>query len=375
MNHCFYGSISHIITYIFYKIKDNWPISPKFVFNSLKILMQILITGGAGFIGSHTYVVLKEHGYTPVIVDNFSNSSKLVIKNLEIITKDAVIFEEGDVNDPLTYDLLFTKYDIKGIIHFAASKAVGESVENPLKYYRNNVASTVLLLEKMAQYGLSNLVFSSSCTVYGQPETLPATEESPVQAATSPYGNSKQICEEIIRDTVEASMKLKAIALRYFNPIGAHESALIGELPLGPPANLIPFLTQSVAGLRGPLQVWGTDYPTPDGTAIRDYIHVVDLAGAHVKALAHLIEGKSALNYDFFNIGTGQGSSVMEVINAFEKATGKKVPYEIRDRRAGDITTVYASTDKSNQVLGWKTQYSLEKALQDAWKWQEAIMK
>ena len=225
----------------------------------------------------------------------------------------------------------------------------------------------------MAQYGLSNLVFSSSCTVYGQPESLPATEESPVQPATSPYGNSKQICEEIIRDTVAASSTLKAIALRYFNPIGAHESALIGELPIGPPANLIPFLTQSVAGLRGPLQVWGTDYPTPDGTAIRDYIHVVDLAGAHVKALAHLIEGKSSKNYDFFNIGTGQGSSVMEVITAFEKATGKKVPYEIRDRRAGDITAVYASTDKSNQVLGWKTQFSLEKALQDAWKWQEAI--
>jgi UDP-glucose 4-epimerase len=335
--------------------------------------MQILITGGAGFIGSHTYVVLKEHGYTPIIVDNFSNSSKKVIKNLEIITKEPVIFEEGDVNHPETYDLLFTKYDIKGIIHFAASKAVGESVENPLKYYRNNVAATVLLLEKMAQYGLSNLVFSSSCTVYGQPETLPATEESPVQPATSPYGNSKQICEEIIRDTVAASSTLKAIALRYFNPIGAHESALIGELPIGPPANLIPFLTQSVAGIRGPLQVWGTDYPTPDGTAIRDYIHVVDLAGAHVKALAHLIDGKSTENYDFFNIGTGQGSSVMEVITAFEKATGKKVPYEIRDRRAGDITAVYASTDKSNQVLGWKTQFSLEKALQDAWKWQEAI--
>lgn len=337
--------------------------------------MQILITGGAGFIGSHTYVVLKANGYTPIIVDNFSNSSKQVIKNLEIITKESVIYEEGDVNNPETYDRLFTKYNIKGIIHFAASKAVGESVENPLKYYRNNVASTILLLEKMAQYGLSNLVFSSSCTVYGQPETLPATEESPVQPATSPYGNSKQICEEIIRETVLASATLKAIALRYFNPIGAHESALIGELPLGPPANLIPFLTQSVAGLRGPLQVWGTDYPTPDGTAIRDYIHVVDLAEAHLKALAHLIEGKSTLSYDFFNIGTGQGNSVMEVITAFEKATGMKVPYEIRDRRAGDITAVYASTDKSNSVLGFKTQYSLEKALQDAWKWQEALVK
>lgn len=373
MNHGFNGSFRHAERIFLTKLKTFGLFSPKFVFNSFKLRMQILITGGAGFIGSHTYVVLKENGYTPIIVDNFSNSSKQVIKNLEIITKEPVIFEEGDVNHPETYDLLFSKYDIKGIIHFAASKAVGESVENPLKYYRNNVASTVLLLEKMAQYGLSNLVFSSSCTVYGQPETLPATEESPVQPATSPYGNSKQICEEIIRDTVAASSQLKAIALRYFNPIGAHESALIGELPIGPPANLIPFLTQSVAGLRGPLQVWGTNYPTPDGTAIRDYIHVVDLAGAHVKALAHLIEGKSTKNYDFFNIGTGQGSSVMEVIQAFEKATGKKVPYEIRDRRAGDITAVYASTDKSNLVLGWKTQFSLEKALQDAWKWQEAI--
>jgi UDP-glucose 4-epimerase len=373
MNHGFNGSFRHRERIFLTKLKTFGLFSPKFVFNSYHLRMQILITGGAGFIGSHTYVVLKEHGYTPVIVDNFSNSSKKVIKNLEIITKEPVIFEEGDVNHPETYDQLFKKYDIRGIIHFAASKAVGESVENPLKYYRNNVASTVLLLEKMAEYGLSNLVFSSSCTVYGQPETLPATEESPVQPATSPYGNSKQICEEIIRDTVAASSTLKAIALRYFNPIGAHESALIGELPIGPPANLIPFLTQSVAGLRGPLQVWGTDYPTPDGTAIRDYIHVVDLAGAHVKALAHLIDGKSTKNYDFFNIGTGQGSSVMEVITAFEKATGKKVPYEIRDRRAGDITAVYASTDKSNQVLGWKTQFSLEKALQDAWKWQEAI--
>ncbi len=373
MNHGFNGSFRHRERIFLTKLKTFGLFSPKFVFNSYHLRMQILITGGAGFIGSHTYVVLKEHGYTPIIVDNFSNSSKKVIKNLEIITKEPVIFEEGDVNHPETYDQLFKKYDIRGIIHFAASKAVGESVENPLKYYRNNVASTVLLLEKMAEYGLSNLVFSSSCTVYGQPETLPATEESPVQPATSPYGNSKQICEEIIRDTVAASSALKAIALRYFNPIGAHESALIGELPIGPPANLIPFLTQSVAGLRGPLQVWGTDYPTPDGTAIRDYIHVVDLAGAHVKALAHLIEGKSTKNYDFFNIGTGQGSSVMEVITAFEKATGKKVPYEIRDRRAGDITAVYASTDKSNQVLGWKTQFSLEKALQDAWKWQEAI--
>ena len=335
--------------------------------------MNILITGGAGFIGSHTYVALKEHGFTPIIVDNFSNSSDSVIRQLAEICQEPVEFVQGDINLHATLDTVFTHYNIEGVIHFAAAKAVGESVENPLKYYRNNVGATILLLEKMQEYGVKNLVFSSSCTVYGQPETLPVTENSPVMKALSPYGNTKQICEEIIEESTRASQQLKSISLRYFNPIGAHESALIGELPLGTPANLIPFLTQSVAGLRGPLQVWGTDYPTPDGTAIRDYIHVVDLAGAHVKALAHLIEGKSTLNYDFFNIGTGQGSSVMEVITAFEKATGKKVPYEIRDRRAGDITAVFASTDKSNKVLGWKTQFSLEKALQDAWKWQEAI--
>lgn len=337
-------------------------------------MMNILITGGAGFIGSHTYVVLQENGYNPIIVDNFSNSSEKVIQNLETICGKPVTYVKADVNDPATYDQLFSNYQIDGIIHFAASKAVGESVANPLKYYRNNVASTVLLLEKMQQYGINNLVFSSSCTVYGQPDELPVTENSPVQEAMSPYGNTKQICEEIIRDTVQADASLKAISLRYFNPIGAHKSALIGELPLGPPANLIPFLTQSVAGLRGPLQVWGTDYPTSDGTAIRDYIHVCDLAHAHVKALLHILTKPNASYYDFFNIGTGEGSSVLQVIQAFEKATHKKVTYEVRDRRPGDITAVYAATEKSNNILGWKAEISLEEALKDAWAWQEALL-
>jgi UDP-glucose 4-epimerase len=337
-------------------------------------MMNILITGGAGFIGSHTYVVLQENGYNPIIVDNFSNSSEKVINNLETICGKPVIYVKADVNEPATYDQLFTTHQIDGIIHFAASKAVGESVANPLKYYRNNVASTVLLLEKMQQYGVNNLVFSSSCTVYGQPDELPVTENSPVQEAVSPYGNTKQICEEIIRDTVQANTTLKAISLRYFNPIGAHKSALIGELPLGPPANLIPFLTQSVARLRGPLQVWGTDYPTADGTAIRDYIHVMDLAHAHVKALVHMLGKPNTAYYDFFNIGTGEGSSVYQVIQAFEKATHKKVAYEVRDRRPGDITAVYAATEKSNNILGWKAEISLEEALKDAWAWQEALL-
>ncbi len=337
--------------------------------------MNILITGGAGFIGSHTYVVLKENGFNPIIVDNFSNSSIHVIQNLETICQSPVVYYHLDVNDPKTYDQVFKEHKIDGVIHFAASKAVGESVENPLKYYKNNVASTILLLEKMLEYNIKNLVFSSSCTVYGQPAELPVTEKSPVQIAISPYGNTKQMCEEIIADTTQASNDLKAISLRYFNPIGAHKSALIGELPLGPPANLIPFLTQSVAGLRGPLQVFGTDYPTSDGSAVRDYIHVCDLAEAHVKALQHLIDQKDAASYyDFFNIGTGDGTSVLQIINAFEKTTGEKVNYELKPRRSGDITAVYAAIGKSKDVLGWQSKRSLEESLKDAWAWQKALL-
>lgn len=335
--------------------------------------MKILITGGAGFIGSHTFVVLQENGYTPVILDNLSNSSHQVIAALKKITSKEVIFIQGDVNNPTDLSAVFEQHLIEGVIHFAASKAVGESVENPLKYYRNNVSATILLIEKMLEYGVKNLVFSSSCTVYGQPVSLPVTENSEVQRATSPYGNTKQICEEIISDTVESKSGLSAISLRYFNPIGAHPSGLIGELPLGPPANLIPFLTQSVAGLRGPLNVYGNDYPTIDGTAIRDYIHVCDLANAHLKALEHLLNQKNSNFYDFFNIGTGKGSSVLEVIESFEKATGEKVQYTIQPKRAGDVTAVYASTDKSNEVLKWKAELSLEQSLKDAWTWQKQI--
>ena len=342
--------------------------------HSEQAYMNILITGGAGFIGSHTYVALSEHGFNPIIVDNFANSTDTVISNLAEITGAEVEIIRGDINDPTVLDQVFSTYNIEGVIHFAAAKAVGESVENPLKYYRNNVGATILLLEKMQEYGVKNLVFSSSCTVYGQPETLPVTENSPVLKALSPYGNTKQICEEIIEESTRASQQFKSISLRYFNPIGAHKSAKIGELPLGPPANLVPFLTQSVAGLRGALQIWGTDYPTPDGTAIRDYIHVCDLAEAHVKALAYLIKQEQSPFYDYFNIGSGEGSSVLQVIHAFEKATGKQVHYEIRERRLGDITSVYASTDKSNKTLDWKATRSLEESLKDAWAWQEAIL-
>jgi UDP-glucose 4-epimerase len=337
--------------------------------------MNILITGGAGFIGSHTYVVLKENGFNPIIIDNFSNSSIRVIQQLETICQSPVVYYNLDVNDSKTYDEIFNDHKIAGIIHFAASKAVGESVDNPLKYYKNNVASTILLLEKMQEYGIKNLVFSSSCTVYGQPAELPVTEQSPIQVAVSPYGNTKQMCEEIIADTALASSDLRAISLRYFNPIGAHPSALIGELPLGPPANLIPFLTQSVAGLRGPLQVFGTDYPTSDGSAIRDYIHVCDLAEAHLKALQHLLDQqKDQCYYDFFNIGTGEGTSVLQIIHAFEKATGEKVNYELKPRRSGDITAVYAAIEKSKVELGWKAKRSLEESLKDAWAWQKALL-
>lgn len=337
--------------------------------------MNILITGGAGFIGSHTYVVLKNNGFNPIIVDNFSNSSVQVIKNLEKICLAPVVYYHQDINDPKTYDQLFKEHKIDGIIHFAASKAVGESASNPLKYYKNNVASTILLLEKMKEYQIDKLVFSSSCTVYGQPKELPVTEKAAVQAAISPYGNTKQMCEEIIADTALASSEFKAISLRYFNPIGAHPSALIGELPIGPPANLIPFLTQSVAGLRGALQVFGTDYPTPDGSAVRDYIHVCDLAEAHVKALEYLIIKKEESSYyDFFNIGTGEGTSVLQIIHAFEKTTGEKVQYELKPRRSGDITSVYAAIEKSAKVLKWKSKRSLEDSLKDAWAWQKALL-
>jgi UDP-glucose 4-epimerase len=332
--------------------------------------MNILVTGGAGFIGSHTVVELQKVGFTSIILDNFSNSDIKVLDGLEKIMGEKVKYYQANINDASVWDTIFTEQKIDGIIHFAANKAVGESVEKPLKYYRNNVAATVLMIEKMIEHGVNNLVFSSSCTVYGQPESLPVTEDSHVQPATSPYGNSKQICEEIIRDTVQSTNDLHAISLRYFNPIGAHESCLIGELPLGVPANLVPFLTQSVAGIRGQLAVYGNDYPTSDGTAVRDYIHVVDLAKAHVSALNLLLKQPEGRYYDFFNIGTGKGSTVLEVITAFEEATGLKVDYAIKPRREGDVVAVYADCTKSKTILGWQTEKTLKDALGDAWKWQ-----
>lgn len=336
--------------------------------------MKVLITGGAGFIGSHTYVCLKSNGYQPIILDNFANSDEKVIKNLEIITGEKVLYYRGDANEKEVLHQLFSEHSIQGVIHFAADKAVGESVENPLKYYENNLLSTIQLLKVMIEKGVKNFVFSSSCTVYGQPDSLPVTENSPIKTAESPYGNTKQICEEIIADTVKSGASIKAIALRYFNPIGAHESGLIGELPLGVPANLIPYLTQSVAGIRGPLSVFGNDYPTPDGTAIRDYIHVCDLAEAHVKALLFADKQKVNSYYDVFNVGTGQGTSVLSIIKAFETANQIKVPYEIKPRRAGDITAVYADTQKSEKILQWKAQKTLEEALRDAWNWQQKLI-
>lgn len=338
--------------------------------------MKILVTGGAGFIGSHTVVELVAAGYTPIIVDNFQNSERSVLKGLENILSQKVTCYDVDCNDAAEMAAIFAKEgSIKGVIHFAADKAVGESVAHPIKYYRNNVGSLLTLLEVMAKADVHNLVFSSSCTVYGQPDALPVTESSPIQPAASPYGNTKQICEEIIRDVVASGSTLKALSLRYFNPIGAHASAEIGELPLGVPSNLVPFITQTAAGLRPQLSVFGHDYDTSDGTAIRDYIHVVDLARAHVRAL-EVLDGKSSEHfYDFVNLGTGHGATVLEVIHAFEKTTGVKVNYRLTDRRPGDVEQIYASVDKSAKMLGWKTELSLEQALQDAWRWQVRLGK
>jgi UDP-glucose 4-epimerase len=335
-------------------------------------LKNILVTGGAGFIGSHTVVELINAGYKPIIVDDFSNSEKSVIGNLEKITGQRIDFYEGEFQDRKLIREIASKHKLDGTIHFAAYKAVGESVEKPLKYYRNNVAGLVDLLELMEELGVDNLVFSSSCTVYGETDKLPLTEELPFKPAASPYGATKQMCEIIIRDTSVASRNLRSLSLRYFNPIGAHPTALIGELPIGKPTILVPFITQTVAGWHDKLTVFGNDYPTPDGTNIRDYIHVVDLAKAHVKALEYVSGNKPGF-YDVVNIGTGKGSSVLEVINTFESVTGQKVPYEIGDRRPGDIIASYASVEKAHKVLGWQAEKTLADALGDAWRWQKTL--
>lgn len=337
--------------------------------------MKILVTGGLGFIGSHTVVELQEKGHEVVIIDNLSNSSISVLDGIKNITGIKPVFENLDVrNKQAVQDFFKNHQDIVGVIHFAASKAVGESVENPLLYYENNINALVYLLQELTKLESANLIFSSSCTVYGQAEKMPITEDAPVQQAISPYGNTKQIGEEIITDVAKVT-NLNAVLLRYFNPIGAHNSTEIGELPLGVPQNLVPFITQTVIGMREQLSVFGNDYPTPDGTAIRDYIHVVDLAKAHVVALERLLQKNNKEVVETFNLGTGKGSSVLEVVQTFEKVSGKKVNHKIVARREGDITQAYANTDKANTVLGWQAQLSLAEALDSAWKWEQKIRK
>jgi UDP-glucose 4-epimerase len=333
---------------------------------------KILVTGGTGYIGSHTTVELIEEGFEPIIVDNLYNSEAIVVDRIQKITGVKPHLEVFDLCDQEKLDRFIQKNnDISAVIHFAAYKAVGESVNKPLEYYRNNLLSLMNLLDVMKRHGIPSLVFSSSCTVYGQPEKLPVTEDAPLQPATSPYGNTKQIGESIIRDTTVSDKNLKAISLRYFNPIGAHPSALIGELPRGVPENLVPFLTQTGYGIREELKVFGDDYNTPDGSCIRDYLHVVDLAKAHVIAIKRLIEGKSKTNYEVFNLGTGKGVSVLEAIKSFERVSGIKLKYKIVGRRAGDIEKIWANPSYANKELGWKTLSSLDEAMKTAWDWEK----
>ena len=335
---------------------------------------KILVTGGLGFIGSHTVVALQEQGFDVVIIDNLSNSSLDVLGGITKITQISPEFENIDLRDEEAVVNFFEKYPkIIGVIHFAASKAVGESVENPLLYYENNLASLIYILKELSQKDEANFIFSSSCTVYGQADTLPISENAPVKKAESPYGNTKQIGEEIIQDSCKVYPQLSAISLRYFNPIGAHPSGEIGELPIGTPQNLIPFITQTAIGKREMLSVFGNDYPTIDGTCVRDYIHVMDLARAHVIALKSLLEDKLEKNYDTFNLGTGKGNSVLEVIESFERVSGEKLSYKIVDRREGDITAAYADTNKANSVLNWKAEHSLDEALKSAWEWEKRV--
>jgi len=336
--------------------------------------MKVLVTGGLGFIGSHTVVELQNKGFEVVIIDDCSNSDESVLDGIQAITGKKPLYEKLDLKEKGKVEYFFQKHqDIEGVIHFAASKAVGESVEKPLLYYENNIGTLVYILKELCQKNKASFIFSSSCTVYGQADKMPITEDAPVKVAESPYGNTKQMGEEIIADTCKVNPSLNAIALRYFNPMGAHPSGEIGELPKGVPQNLVPFITQTGIGLRKELSVFGDDYPTPDGTCIRDYIYVVDLAKAHVVALERLLNGKNKSNYEVFNVGTGTGSSVLEAIKSFEKISGKKLNYKIVERRAGDITSAYADTTKANNVLGWKAEYTLEQAMNYAWIWEQKI--
>ncbi|MDG1040198.1 MAG: UDP-glucose 4-epimerase GalE [Polaribacter sp.] len=333
-------------------------------------MKKILVTGGLGFIGSHTVVELQNEGFDVVIIDNLSNTTIDVLENIHAITGKKPEFYKIDLRIKNDVNSFFENHTIDGIIHFAAYKAVGESVQKPLDYYENNIGSLVYLLQEMNNRNIDHFIFSSSCTVFGQADNLPITENAPTKPAESPYGNTKQIGEEIIKESCKA-YRLNAVALRYFNPIGNHESIKIGELPLGTPQNLIPFITQTAAGIRKELAVFGDDYPTKDGTAVRDYIHVVDLAKAHIAALKRLITKQNKTNFEFFNVGTGKGSSVLEVIKSFEKVSNTKLNYKIVGRREGDITAAYADTTIANNVLNWQTTKSLDEALDAAWKWQQ----
>jgi UDP-glucose 4-epimerase len=335
-------------------------------------MSKILVTGGTGFIGSHTAVELHNAGFEVILVDNFSNSNPKILNQLETITGKKPEFVELDLCDEAKVKAFVAKHsDITGVIHFAAFKAVGESVQKPLEYYRNNFYSLLNLL--FAFNKKIDFVFSSSCTVYGQPDSLPVTEDAPVKRAESPYGNTKQIAEEMLQEACAVSPELFVTSLRYFNPVGAHASALIGELPIGVPQNLVPFITQSAIGKRGPITVYGDDYNTPDGSAIRDYIHVVDLAKAHVAAVRRLQDKAATSNYEVFNLGTGKGSSVLEIINAFEKSTGEKLNYVVGPRREGDIEQVYGDVTKSASLLGWKAEFDINEMMSSAWKWEKYL--
>lgn len=338
-------------------------------------MKKVLVTGGLGFIGSHTAVELLQRGYEVLVVDNLANSNAAVLDGIAAIAGRKPVWANVDLADPVACKALLAGLpDLDGIVHFAAYKAVGESVQKPLAYYRNNFGSLVNLLDFTAEHPQCRFIFSSSCTVYGQADVLPVSEDAPVKPAESPYGNTKQVGEEILRDGARAH-GYRGIALRYFNPIGAHPSARIGELPLGVPQNLVPFITQSAAGLRGPLKVFGNDYPTRDGTCIRDYIHVVDVALAHIYALERLLAGKGSDPVEVFNLGTGKGSTVLEVIHAFERATGVKLQWEFAERRSGDVIAAYANTEKAAAGLGWRAERSLDQCMADAWRWQQTLPK
>jgi UDP-glucose 4-epimerase len=335
---------------------------------------RIIVTGGTGYIGSHTVVDLVENGFEPILLDDYSNSERFVVERLAAICGREIRSYEVDCRDRSAVTKIFNdEGPIAGVIHFAAAKSVGESLAKPLYYYSNNLGSLITILDVMAETGVRDLVFSSSCTVYGQPESLPVTEDTPIAAPASVYGATKQICEQILRDTVTSGAPLRATLLRYFNPIGAHPSGQIGELPLGDPQNLAPIILQSAAGLRGPVQIFGGDWSTPDGSCIRDYIHVLDLAAAHVKSLAWMERQPDAPLLEILNVGTGRGTSVREALAAFERATGQTVEFKVGDRRDGDIEQIYANTDRAERVLGWKAERSIDDAMRDAWRWQSGL--